>query len=60
MVIVDSSVWIDFFKNTNNAGTKKLKTLLNSDDDVCLTGLIYTEIYRVSEKTKNIKKLKQY
>jgi len=44
MVMVDTSVWIDYFKNRSTPSSVALKKILKSDEPICITGLIYTEI----------------
>ncbi len=42
--MVDTSVWIDYFKNRATRSSVALKKLLKSDEPICFTGLIFTEV----------------
>jgi predicted nucleic acid-binding protein len=44
MVIVDTSVWIDFFKGIDNKKTQMLSSLEAQKMDIYTTGLIISEI----------------
>ena len=44
MILVDTSVWIDFLKGTGSAERRKLHELIEDEQDVSIAGLILTEI----------------
>jgi len=44
MIIVDTSVWIDYINNIENAHTAKLNCLIENKADLAITALIYVEI----------------
>ncbi len=44
MILVDTSVWIDFLKGKNTFYRKKLHELIENDEDICITEIILTEI----------------
>jgi len=44
MILVDTSVWIDFFRGRNTPYRGMLHELIAGDEDLCLTGIILTEI----------------
>ncbi|MBC8526861.1 MAG: PIN domain-containing protein [Candidatus Cloacimonetes bacterium] len=44
MVVVDTSVWVDYFKNKENSKTKLLEKILSSNKQIVLPGIIYVEI----------------
>lgn len=44
MVIVDTSVWIDFFNNKQTEQVNALKRAVNDGDDLCICGVILTEV----------------
>ncbi len=44
MIVVDTSVWIDFFRGAETAYTRGLRHLIETDEAVTLTDLILTEI----------------
>lgn len=43
-ILVDSSVWIDFFAGTETPQTIKLEHYIQSREDICICGFIITEI----------------
>ena len=59
MILVDSSIWIDFFNKEGSSRAIKLKTLLEQEEDLCLVDVVLTEILQgitddaLFEKTKN-------
>ena len=44
MVLVDTSVWIDFFPARSGRHVEALEQLIVNKEDVCLCGVILTEI----------------
>lgn len=44
MILVDSSVWIDFFSSAPGAGGHELKRLIAASEPVVLTGVVLTEV----------------
>jgi predicted nucleic acid-binding protein len=44
MVLVDTSVWIDFFAGRSTPETVELERLLAEDEDICTCGVILTEV----------------
>ncbi len=44
MILVDSTVWIDFFKGTDSIFRRKLHQLIEEEEWVCLTAINLTEI----------------
>jgi len=44
MVIVDTTVWIDFFAARPTPEVSKLERLLNEEEDICTCGIILTEV----------------
>ncbi len=43
-VLVDSTVWIDFLRNTKTPETDKLVELIENREDLCICGFILTEV----------------
>ncbi len=44
MTIVDTTVWIDFFRNKNTPEVRELERLIGADEDICVCGVIITEV----------------
>jgi predicted nucleic acid-binding protein len=44
MVLVDTSVWVDFFRGASSKQADALKCLLIKNADICVCGVIVTEI----------------
>jgi predicted nucleic acid-binding protein len=44
MMLVDTTVWIDFFKGNSTPQVEKLESLIENDEDLCLCGVILTEV----------------
>jgi len=59
MVIVDTSVWIDFFNGNCNGETLKLEGLKQKRVDIFTTGLIITEILCGIKDNKMLEELKE-
>ncbi len=44
MVLVDTTVWIDFFAAKSTPEVAELERLLNEGEDICTCGIILTEV----------------
>ena len=44
MVLVDTTVWIDFFAAKSTSEVFELERLLNEGEDICTCGIILTEV----------------
>ncbi|MBU4199991.1 MAG: PIN domain nuclease [Verrucomicrobia bacterium] len=44
MTIVDTTVWIDFFRGKDTPATEMLQQMLNAGEDICICGIILTEV----------------
>ena len=44
MTLVDTSVWIDFFAGRDTPHVRRVVELLVAEDDLCLCGVVLTEI----------------
>jgi predicted nucleic acid-binding protein len=56
---VDTSVWIDFFDHPNTKYAKELESLIEKDEDICLTDLILTEILQGIRNEKIFNQVKE-
>jgi predicted nucleic acid-binding protein len=60
MVLVDTSVWIDFFLGGEALHVKTLETLISDGEDLCICGVILTEILQGIRVEKEYKQTKNY
>jgi len=44
MILVDTSVWIDFFRGHNTIQVNLLESALNANENICICGVILTEV----------------
>jgi predicted nucleic acid-binding protein len=44
VILVDTTVWVDFFRGTNSPVNRIFRQLIEQEDDLCLTPLNLTEI----------------
>jgi predicted nucleic acid-binding protein len=44
MVLVDTTVWIDFFAAKSTPEVAELERLVNEEEDICICGIILTEV----------------
>lgn len=58
MILVDSSVWIDYFRGTLTPHTQKLDTLLSSDS-IVIGDLILTEVLQGFTSDRGFNQAKQ-
>ncbi len=60
MILVDTSVLIDYLKGTENRATEKLQELLDRSVPFGINSFIYQEILQGSRNEEEFKKLKEY
>jgi len=56
MVLVDTSVWIDFLRGTASVPANTMETLLMDRSDICICGVIMTEILQGIRNDKQFAK----
>jgi predicted nucleic acid-binding protein len=44
VTLVDTTVWIDFFRGTNTPQVEELERMLSANEDVCVCGVVLTEV----------------
>jgi predicted nucleic acid-binding protein len=44
VTLIDTTVWIDFFRGTDTAQVQELERMLNANEDVCVCGVVLTEV----------------
>jgi predicted nucleic acid-binding protein len=60
MVFVDTSVWIDFFAGRDTAHAERLVNLIDSDQDLCVCGVVMTEVLQGIREDREYRKTKAY
>ena len=60
MILVDTSVWIDFFGSSNAQHVKKLVSLIESKENICINGLILAEVLQGIRHDAQYEKVKNY
>lgn len=60
MVLVDTTVWIDFFSGRNEPPAVKLQELIESEEDLSLCGVILAEVLQGIRYDKDFIKTKEY
>lgn len=59
-VLVDSTVWIDFFRGVDADHTTRLRSLLATGEEVCICGHVYAEVLRGTRHDSQYRKVKRY
>ena len=60
MILVDTSVWIDFFRGTDSIFRKRLHDLIIREEDLCLTTIHLTEILQGIRADTEFARTKRY
>lgn len=60
MILVDTTVWIDFFINRDVPHVKILQELIENDEDLALCGVILAEILQGIRSDTDYVKTKEY
>src|SRR3990167_4035862 len=60
MYLVDTSIWIDFFRGKSNPQTLFFKKIITADFMFGLTGIIYQEVLQGAATEKDFQKIQQY
>lgn len=60
MVLVDTTVWIDFFRGESSSQVDMLEFLISDGRDVCTCGIILTEVLQGIYDEKQYQKIKSY
>ena len=59
MILVDTSVWIDFLTGVNSRHRRTLHQLIEDDEELSLTGIVLTEILQGIREEKDFKTVKE-
>jgi predicted nucleic acid-binding protein len=60
MIIVDTSVWIDFLRGENSIERQMLHKLIENDEEISITGIILTEILQGIKEDKKYRLVTNY
>ena len=60
MILVDTSVWIDFFRGANSAHCRALHKLIEDEEDIAITEIILTEILQGIKSDKIFRTVMNY
>ena len=60
MVLVDTSVWIDFFAGRNDSRVMSLQESIESEEDLSLCGVILSEVLQGIRSDADFTKTKEY
>jgi hypothetical protein len=60
MVLIDTTVWIDFFADRNEPHVARLQELIENEEDFALCGVILTEVLQGIRPDTDFKKTKEY
>ncbi|HPO10646.1 MAG TPA: PIN domain nuclease [bacterium] len=52
MILVDTSVWIDYFAGHDTPYAREIERLVNNREDVCICGIVLAEILQGIRKEK--------
>lgn len=58
MVLVDTTVWIDFFAGQTSTHIETFESLLEQEEDICICGIILTEVLQGIRKETEFQKTK--
>ncbi len=60
MIVVDTSVWIDFFRGKESAQHKTMIRLIEEEEDLALTEIIFMKILQGITQDKDFRKVKEF
>ncbi|MDD5205051.1 MAG: PIN domain nuclease [Desulfobacterales bacterium] len=60
MVLVDTTVWIDFFADRSEPHVAALEKLIQNEEDLCLCGIILAEVLQGIRSEEDYIKTKDY
>ena len=58
MILVDTTVWIDFFADRDTNGTQKLLCAVNGEEDLATCGLVMTEVLQGVREDRRFSEVK--
>ncbi|GJL66277.1 MAG: twitching motility protein PilT [Nitrospirales bacterium] len=60
MYLVDTSVWLDFFRNQSTQAVRKFEEILDGKIPFGITGLIYQEVLQGADSPRDFLQLQTY
>jgi predicted nucleic acid-binding protein len=60
MILVDTSVWIDFLRGENSLERQILHKLIEGEEEISITGIILTEILQGIKEDEKYQKTRDY
>ena len=60
MVLIDTTVWIDFFAGKSTPQVSVLELLLSEGEDVCTCGIVLAEVLQGLRDDRTYRKIKSY
>ena len=60
MILIDTSVWIDFFDHPGSAQAIELKGLIEKDADICIADITLTEILQGIKDDEIFEEIEEY
>ncbi len=60
MILVDTSVWIDFLRGVNSAHRRALHRLIEEEHDLAITEIILTEVLQGIQDDRAFRMMKEY
>lgn len=60
MIVVDTTVWVDFFNDRNEPHVRTFIELIESDSDIRLTDVILTEILQGLRSDRDVRRLEKH
>lgn len=59
MVLVDTSVWVELFAGRSLSQVRTLEVMVEEKADICICGIILTEVLQGIRKAKEYRKIKE-
>ena len=60
MILVDTSVWVDFLRGVNSIQRRTLHRLIEDEEDISITEIILAEVLQGIKEDKDFKRVKDY
>ena len=60
MILVDTSVWVDFLRGVNSIQRRTLHRLIEDEEDISTTEIILAEVLQGIKEDKDFKRVKDY